>query len=167
MVELLGTIKIARELGKKTEPTQKYIWAACVDCGKERWVILLRNQPKSPRCVQCASSITGKKYTKNRYGENNPYWKGGQYIDGHGYVLILAPKHPRSRKKGYIGRAILVLEQKLGRYLLDGHVAHHINGVKDDDRPENLCEMLDSDHKSLTFKELKLAENLRKFRWPK
>ena len=33
---------------------------------------------------------------------------------------------------------ILVAEDLLGRYLLDGETVHHRNGVRDDNRPENL-----------------------------
>lgn len=32
----------------------------------------------------------------------------------------------------------LVMEEKLGRHLLPGETPHHINGVRDDNRPENL-----------------------------
>jgi len=32
----------------------------------------------------------------------------------------------------------MVLEEKVGRLLVPGEVCHHINAVRDDDRPENL-----------------------------
>lgn len=41
-----------------------------------------------------------------------------------------------------------MLEKKIGRYLNKGEVTHHINGIKDDNRPENLELKTDHEHRS-------------------
>ncbi len=64
-------------------------------------------------------------------------WNGGQSKQG-GYVLVYAPDHPRANRSGYVRRGIIVAEQKIGRPLAPGEVVHHINQIRDDDRPENI-----------------------------
>lgn len=165
MANLLGDIKIGKELGYKGTPYNKYIWVACLDCGKARWVRLIQNKPTNLRCRHCAWKIIGTKQTINQYGKSNPNWKGGEYKTSRGYITVRTPTHPRAGKNGYVMRSRLVLEQKLGRYLLDGYEPHHINEIKDDDRPENLIELSCSIHRTLTNKAHPArAEHMRKFR---
>jgi hypothetical protein len=49
-----------------------------------------------------------------------------------------APEHPRTGNGSYVFEHVLVMEEMLGRYLLPGENVHHRNGVRDDNRPENL-----------------------------
>lgn len=82
--------------------------------------------------------------TGPREGPGHPEWRGGRILDKHGYVLLYRPDHHRARKMGtdrkrrYVLEHILVMEEKLGRPVLRGEVVHHVNGVNDDNRPENL-----------------------------
>lgn len=151
---ILGEVKKARELGYKGN--DRRIWAACEMCGAERWVFIKDNQPKNKWCVHC--------FLKTRSRENNHNWKGGKFKTMDGYVKVLVPEHPHADNKGYVLEHRLVLEQKLGRLLKQSEVGHHLNGIKNDNRPENLAAM-SKKHNSSTLvipykkriKELELA----------
>ena len=52
--------------------------------------------------------------------------------------MLRVPDHPRARARPYVFEHILVAEELLGRYLEPGESIHHRNGVRDDNRPENL-----------------------------
>ena len=70
-----------------------------------------------------------------------PYNKGTArkiFKSTQGYIFVYKPKHPFCNKQYYIKRARLVMEKMLNRYLKSREVVHHINGIKDDDRPKNL-----------------------------
>jgi len=72
-------------------------------------------------------------------GKKNPHWNNGRYTDKNGYIYILSPDHPYKDKRGYVKEERIIFEKEMAhRYLLPKEIIHHINGIKDDNRIENL-----------------------------
>jgi len=63
---------------------------------------------------------------------------GRERKTGGGYVLLYAPNHPNAGSKGSFAEHRLVMERELGRFLEPHERVHHRNGIRDDNRPENL-----------------------------
>lgn len=134
-----------------------YIEHACVDCGKVRLVQTHFGKARNLRCKSC-SKVGTNHPQYGKVGEDAAHWKGGQTIDNKGYVWIYMPKHPKALKC-YVKRALLVLEDMLGRFLQEGFDSHHKNEIKDDDRPENLEEIMHGSHSTLHLRERNFNQN--------
>lgn len=93
-------------------------------------------------CIERSASRLGLKTARTgpRAGVGHPEWRGGRYLDKHGYVMVYAPLHPHCRKQGYLAEHRLVLEVALGRYLLPSEVVDHIDGHPRHNWPSNLRE---------------------------
>jgi len=77
-------------------------------------------------------------YSRTVFGEQCSNWKGGKCHSSSGYLLVKSRGHPRADKESYVPEHILVMEKHLGRPILKGEIIHHKNGIKDDNRIENL-----------------------------
>lgn len=140
----IGDIATDREIGYSQHNYNKYMWAACVDCGKERWVSLRKGKLQREFCRSCT-----------RRGKRNANWRGGKYKHPDGYIMI------RKGNKYYLEHR-LVMESYLGRKLKSEEIIHHINGIRDDNRIENLMVMSRSEHRGITLKLFKRLKELEK-----
>lgn len=160
VVAIVGNvIEVGRDIGMSSDDYNKYILLFCLVCGKERWVGLRKSKTKSynNRCHSCAA--------KAMFGrENNPMWKGGICYKG-GYIHIKtstdSPFSAMINARGYIPEHRLVMAKHLGRCLHRWEIVHHKNGIKDDNRLENLQLVSDGRHKAITTLEqrVKFLEN--------
>jgi len=74
---------------------------------------------------------------KDRTGNQNSNWKGGR-IKADGYIMIYAPKHPNSNKRGYVFEHRLIMSQLIHRALYPDEVVHHIDENRSNNNPNNL-----------------------------
>ncbi len=128
-----GLASACKECQKQMRGRRTGIIVLCPVCGQNFFRKYTRQKICSLKCVGILSQSK-----RNQKGSNNSNWKGGITISKKGYVYIMNPSHHRANKKGYVKRADIVLEEKIGRSLNDNEIAHHINEIKNDDSPENL-----------------------------
>lgn len=115
----------------------------CRDCGCRNHIqvgdlrIRLHNgKPITARCHRCNSSFYGRAnahYCHQGSGPQHGAWRGGRHINRDGYVRIRI-----GGPKRYAFEHRLVMAEVLGRPLEAHETVHHKNGVRDDNRPENL-----------------------------
>ena len=88
-------------------------------------------------------------------GVQHLLWKKGSYYDRAGYKRVLVGSNE------YRPEHILVMEKDLGHKLDKGEVVHHKNGIRDDNRIENLEVLTRSEHSRLHRQGRGISEKTR------
>lgn len=100
------------------------LWRCVCQCGGEKIVLYWSLRSGNTKSCGCLSP--------------------GRHRNMEGYVKVLAPNHPNARGN-YVLEHVKVMSDHIGRTLKKGETVHHINGVRDDNRLENL-ELWSSSH---------------------
>lgn len=96
------------------------------------------------------SDDTKDKIRKARFRDKNYNWKESvRQINNSGYVVVKDYDHPTSYSNGRILEHRLIWEKYHNASLLHFGAVHHKNGIKTDNRPENLEAMINNLHVKL------------------
>lgn len=136
-------IKMAAYYKKRSE-----LLRTCEQCSKK-----FKSSHYSHFCHACFKIKFPEKYEKQLIQKSKSYRRkvgipedaprliakqGSGYIDSNGYKIIRKKGHPNACKGNSIKEHIYVMSQFKGRPLLKGETVHHKNGIRDDNRIENL-----------------------------
>jgi len=138
----------------KPEPKIKERSPFCLDCGIDRErhgrsvkycnsCALKRSLERNPEILQ-VRRIQARNYQRKKKGIDitlprltGEFGKG--HLNKYGYRILSIPNHPNATtKKGAIAEHTYLMSLHLGRPLKKGESVHHKNGLRDDNRIENL-----------------------------
>lgn len=118
-----------------------YVKGICRICG----IDCLNLERSDKLCKKCYQIIfkrreKGLSLSKQDVLKDSDYRKTRprRYLDKDGYVIILVKNHPNSKKNGRIREHVFIMSEKLGRAIKKKETVHHKNGIKSDNRIENL-----------------------------
>ena len=129
----------------------------------------IRGSPRRAKTRRISKTLDGRAKTiKSTYvGVRNHAWKGGKKIMNGGYMGIRNQEHPRNIN-GYVYEHILIMERFLGRPLKwydfndsRNEIVHHKNGIKNDNKLENLQLMTHGENIALHNKMRDYSKMLR------
>lgn len=107
-------------------------WNCICECGNS--VVVSTGTLRAGKQKSCGCGTYIRKSSK---GENHHNWKGGIHKTPQGYNKVIY-YDPDNGKRISIFQHRKVMSDFIGRDLTDDENVHHINGVRDDNRIENL-----------------------------
>ena len=108
--KFMSTVKLGKEF-------------KCRECGKKFYRSL--SQIENGATKHCSNKCHGLSRRKRS-------------ISSGGYITIRMPEHPNAMKNGRIYEHTKIMSEILGRPLKKGELVHHKNGIRSDNRSENL-----------------------------
>lgn len=85
----------------------------------------------------------------------------GRTKNNQGYIILTAKTHPYASAHRKIFEHRIIMEQELGRYLRPDEDVHHKNGIKDDNRAENLEVISHIEHTIMHNKGIRHSESTK------
>lgn len=129
--------------GKKDHGRTRAYIGDCERCGA-KYVSNIFHKKQKKHCsrscaLKAANEVNPGHFLGGKPGTN---WKGGKIKGRGGYIWVWNPdaaqRHRPGTKKRYVLEHRLVMEETLGRPLQKNEQVHHKNGIRDDNRAENL-----------------------------
>lgn len=129
--------------------------AKCINCGKELSATHCKRCKKCylstlkksghpswkggmPECQICGKKLSARKNKTKLCIKCHNISRGGRRKIKAGYIILYMPEHPYCNCNGHVREHRYACEYVLGRFLIPEEQPHHINEIKDDNRPENL-----------------------------
>lgn len=94
--------------------------------------------------------------------QNDMYISRGKKVKTtEGYIVVYCPEYPNAQNGKYVYEHRLVMANHIGRPLRTDEHVHHINGIKTDNRIENLLLTSNTEHRKEHWKDASEDERLR------
>ena len=136
----IGEIRYGRDCGHSgSKANRKYIYQPCRQCGRERWVFMKRGLAVTDTCRSC--SCFNHRYKDGRTTLTG-YTLLRLYPDDFFYPMCVSARG----SFGWILEHRYVMAKHIGRCLQPWEHVHHRNGLRKDNRLENLLIVLSSHH---------------------
>lgn len=154
-------MKNCQNCDKEFIPSKWHPYQKCCSTKCAKFIIGRRKYGLGPKkeklkCIVCGVDFLQKRLSNTTYCSDSckrlgvfrknkglPVHGPRKHIKGSGYITtsgykILSRKHPNSSKRGQIMEHVLIMSEYLGRPLFAKETVHHKNGIRHDNRIENL-----------------------------